>query len=937
METFFFAATKDARDGSYVGSWSSSEVIYNRWVHLTLVVRMDRIDCYVDGRLTAASSHNRPIHREAPPDCPYWSGRYNVYAPEDETVANNTILQIGGVKEGKIMQGMLQDFIIFQNLALEGTEVAELIRLRPPTEIPMFENLLDHYKIARPEKVCLPDWQNNYYLQHSWGLCPDIVCGSICLADNFPGVKKASLHEYNQSAPDINSSKEKETLSNKKGNKGSVDDPSAVKVKPTKLTSKAQRKFKKRKQYEDTLFDVLTDEEIDSEYDKLYMGFSGIDLDSRTDEEIVDDFEEKLYKNLENLATAKMNSGSKAKLTSKAETIDIRNVDPRYNILTEEEIDDAYGELYEDFYNIDEYDSRTDEEILSDLEDKLIVKLDALLESKKDIPVLSNNNPKDRIASVESNLFGFVQEGVSFESLDQTDANKNPRSSMTSNEDRSLEDLYEAYDEIMQDLADDTRPEEEVLADVYKKLNGILREDEPTSASDSVNGTTSNSPFPHRRFKYRSKPPTQLPKIKETSTTLSFKVDWRNITGYMSSFAQNLTQIFGSMVGSQKEDFKLPNLQEVPKLLKGTVIGKVHELYDGAILLLSGRHDQSDQYMRLSTEEWGLSARESAQSALMLSLWLADDIRTASDEDISWNSRYSSLLAQPIHLALGQLMMSSIVTNLTPHGEISVKHEDINFFRKNLTEALGGKPIQYYFEQCRIIENVDFDVFVMTFMHIYRAGKCSSIAKLNDICEQLESRRLFSVDIKELEELFKSKAITLDDINVVLNSNEQILIRKEYLNRGFYRNVRIDGVFELLQNAIQKPLSSDTSAMLVTSLYFPVVQYIVSHWGMVETGVRMPEDIRLNDIGLGNLNTQIGEDGDIHIQEEAAAADGNPEAMVWLGRRYFWGYGGVAPNMNIARHWYDRAAEQNHAEALVSFLTNILYFNCFVFESKILF
>jgi TPR repeat protein len=108
----------------------------------------------------------------------------------------------------------------------------------------------------------------------------------------------------------------------------------------------------------------------------------------------------------------------------------------------------------------------------------------------------------------------------------------------------------------------------------------------------------------------------------------------------------------------------------------------------------------------------------------------------------------------------------------------------------------------------------------------------------------------------------------------------------------------------------------DAEIFAANSLYFPIAQYVAAHWGDVASGVRLNEIVHIEEakeMGLGRLQESIGE-GDLHAREEAEAALGNSDAMLWLARRYFWGYGGVEPNIEMARYWFERAAENNNPE-----------------------
>ena len=93
------------------------------------------------------------------------------------------------------------------------------------------------------------------------------------------------------------------------------------------------------------------------------------------------------------------------------------------------------------------------------------------------------------------------------------------------------------------------------------------------------------------------------------------------------------------------------------------------------------------------------------------------------------------------------------------------------------------------------------------------------------------------------------------------------------------------------------PLSSNECAA-VAAYYFPVTQYVTSHLGMVETGVGHLEDIILSE---GDLLGHTGADDELQVHNEAEAEGGDPATQPWLGRKYFWGLGGLGPDIRTAR------------------------------------
>ena len=48
------------------------------------------------------------------------------------------------------------------------------------------------------------------------------------------------------------------------------------------------------------------------------------------------------------------------------------------------------------------------------------------------------------------------------------------------------------------------------------------------------------------------------------------------------------------------------------------------------------------------------------------------------------------------------------------------------------------------------------------------------------------------------------------------------------------------------------------------------------------------------------ITTTIGEDDELHIWKERDAYAGDTEADIWLARRYYYGYGGLERNVELA-------------------------------------
>jgi TPR repeat protein len=97
--------------------------------------------------------------------------------------------------------------------------------------------------------------------------------------------------------------------------------------------------------------------------------------------------------------------------------------------------------------------------------------------------------------------------------------------------------------------------------------------------------------------------------------------------------------------------------------------------------------------------------------------------------------------------------------------------------------------------------------------------------------------------------------------------------------------------------------------------YFPVAQYAAAHYGVEGSGVGFVEEIFVSH--PDDFWMQTGAEDNPMIQyEEAEAAGGDVNAQLQMARRHYWGNQGLEPQPQVARQWYERAAEEhNNPEA----------------------
>lgn len=119
----------------------------------------------------------------------------------------------------------------------------------------------------------------------------------------------------------------------------------------------------------------------------------------------------------------------------------------------------------------------------------------------------------------------------------------------------------------------------------------------------------------------------------------------------------------------------------------------------------------------------------------------------------------------------------------------------------------------------------------------------------------------------------------------------------------------------VLKGSTDHKVMIDSSCKATASYYFPVSQYVNANFGSVHSGTGVLEEVRLA-VTNGQTFGHQGETDMFHQHEKAEADHGNVQALTSMGRKYFWGYGGVARDVNLAREFFERAAALHDPEAL---------------------
>ena len=183
QERFFFSATRDNK-GGYEGFWPPVPVRYHEWMHLAISISDKYVMAFINGELFGPVYHNRQTEHRISNFCPY-SASSPYHSRNMTEYLNNTVFHLGGVRGGYSSPGMVQDVIIFKNISMTQTQIQDIISERRPLTSQFNKRLLKMNGIYSLEDYCPIDWMRNGYVSVRWGLCPDSLCGPICLDEAF--------------------------------------------------------------------------------------------------------------------------------------------------------------------------------------------------------------------------------------------------------------------------------------------------------------------------------------------------------------------------------------------------------------------------------------------------------------------------------------------------------------------------------------------------------------------------------------------------------------------------------------------------------------------------------------------------------------------------------------------------------------------------------
>jgi hypothetical protein len=192
---FFFSATKDSA-GDYSGFSPPQNIRFHEWTHIAMTIKEEYVSAYINGKF-------QQIAKMAPSTsevrkCPHTSSirgsnfvsenNENVYGNNEENqeeIISNTIFQVAGGKHIPSIPGMVQDVMIFGNVALSESHIQQVMRSNKPIISKTLKSLMNLYGLYSLEGYSVKQWEDDYFLMNEWGICPVAVCGPVCFDEKF--------------------------------------------------------------------------------------------------------------------------------------------------------------------------------------------------------------------------------------------------------------------------------------------------------------------------------------------------------------------------------------------------------------------------------------------------------------------------------------------------------------------------------------------------------------------------------------------------------------------------------------------------------------------------------------------------------------------------------------------------------------------------------
>ncbi len=412
----------------------------------------------------------------------------------------------------------------------------------------------------------------------------------------------------------------------------------------------------------------------------------------------------------------------------------------------------------------------------------------------------------------------------------------------------------------------------------------------------------------------------------------------------------------------------------------------ISELYDSAMQWLHGNiHNSKEHILALgaiyqssqeiyndfrakastddeASEYWRQAVYERSFSALVMALWLASDLDLALPAvgEPWWNYRYANMQQQPLQLALAYHQGVSKIQNASMPPDLG----------RFLKETLRGLDVMQYIRTGADTINTGTDTSTgkgVVSIEVDINGVGTSSVE-NAFSEEEARQRSMQGELLVAEPQYSSIDI-YHWLHALSKLDTQGYFRQ--VNNGTHFTVGLDPLLlpvvksgllteadlckadagcssgfpsgkllpelvkthpdmvELLRKYsaydrfdMQLQHYEDSECIAAVAHYFSVSQYVTAHYGTVDNGITALEDVRIMS---ADLDQHAGLEANDHEYNVMEANEGNPHAQMYLARRYFWGQGGVRPDPEEARRWFEAAAAQNHPEGLYNL--GVLYAN----------
>lgn len=192
---FFFSATKDSA-GDYSGFSPPQNIRFHEWTHIAMTIKEEYVSAYINGKF-------QQIAKMAPSTievrkCPHTSSTrgsnfvseiydnaYRNNGENPEEIISNTLFQVAGGKHIPSVPGMVQDVMIFSNVALSESHIQQVMRSNKPVISKTLKSLMNLYGLYSLEDYSVKQWEEDYFLMIEWGICPVAVCGPVCFDEKF--------------------------------------------------------------------------------------------------------------------------------------------------------------------------------------------------------------------------------------------------------------------------------------------------------------------------------------------------------------------------------------------------------------------------------------------------------------------------------------------------------------------------------------------------------------------------------------------------------------------------------------------------------------------------------------------------------------------------------------------------------------------------------